>query len=226
MNAGVGDSSSLPTYGSSHEGNSAPPTRGRPPAPVTAEKIGLLESKLRQALDSAAFESPVVRVSSGVYQFGSAVRAFVNLREDGEAEASYDGSTFMPLDDFISSVSKRGRQASIPTPPQAARSQAPAAAVPGAQVTMAAAITAVSKSQSELGGSAHPGHSRSSPSTAYPGDERGRMGRNSVDTQRSPSPQGETNNLGIRPGGRTMSAPTRRDILSSQSALSTSGSTG
>lgn len=228
-NAGANGLSGLQAQSSSHEGNAAPPARSRP-ASTASENVAMLEAKLRQALDSAVFESPVVRVSLGVYQFGLNVRALVQLREDGEAEASCDGSHFQPLDEFIESVSKRGRQMSNPTPPQTARPQAPLAppqtpSVTTAPVAPETAASVALKSQSELSGLAVPlGHSRSSPSAARPGEERGQVGRGAgAGALRSPSPPGEVNSSFIRTSGRTMSAPTApmwRDPLQTNSATS------
>lgn len=84
-----------------------PPTQHAPPLPPPVN-MELMESKLREALDKAAFERAVVRVESGVYDFGQ-MRAIVRLTSDNEVVASrQDGQNrFEPIDDFIRNVAKR-----------------------------------------------------------------------------------------------------------------------
>lgn len=71
----------------------------------SASRSALMEAKLRDALDRAAFECAVVRLETGVYSFGPSAQAVrVKLSEGEEVVASQAGGPFVPIDDFIAAV--------------------------------------------------------------------------------------------------------------------------
>lgn len=127
----------------------------------------LMEGKLRGALDKAAFECAVVRVETGVYNFGPSVQAVVELTASEEVVASRNGGPFEPIDNFIMRVAEESRRASSrqslidegsPTPPQrhasppqpaAATAPAPAAPQPQAAPAAQAAPTAAPQPQAQ-----------------------------------------------------------------------------
>lgn len=75
---------------------------------ASAESLMLMEQRLREALDRASFESAVVRVESGIYNFGPTVRAVVELTADNEVVATHwpcdNDSPWEPIDDFIHNI--------------------------------------------------------------------------------------------------------------------------
>jgi len=73
-----------------------------------------MEQKLREALDCASFECPVVRVETGVYNFGPHVRATVKLTADNEVVAAREDSHFEPLEDFIRNIAREARSPQEP----------------------------------------------------------------------------------------------------------------
>lgn len=76
---------------------------------LSAEAIALMEQKLREALDNASFECAVVRVDTGIYNFG-AVTAMVELAaETMEVVALRSDGTFEPIDDFIRHIAQESR---------------------------------------------------------------------------------------------------------------------
>lgn len=77
--------------------------------PSARSRAELMEAKLRDALDKAAFECAVVRIEPGLYNFGPSVEAVVELTEEEEVIASRLGGPFEPIDDFIRRVADEGR---------------------------------------------------------------------------------------------------------------------
>jgi hypothetical protein len=78
--------------------------------PLSAEAVTLMEQKLREALDNASFECAVVRVDTGIYNFG-AVTAMVELAaETMEVVALRSDGTFEPIDDFIRHIAQESRR--------------------------------------------------------------------------------------------------------------------
>jgi len=75
----------------------------------STEDIQLMEHKLREALDRASFECAVVRIETGVYDFGPNVRAVVELTQDNEVVASQGDGVFEPIDDFIQNIAEDSR---------------------------------------------------------------------------------------------------------------------
>jgi len=92
----------------------------RPPQPpnnsARASVVGPLymEQKLREALDSASFECAVVRVETGVYNFGPHVRATVKLTADNEVVAAREDGHFEPIEDFIRNIAREARSPQEP----------------------------------------------------------------------------------------------------------------
>jgi len=76
----------------------------------TAETPGAgqatMEQRLRQILEAVKFESLVVRLGHGHYQFGKSVRARVQLRADNQVYASLDGSDYEPVEVFIARMTQ------------------------------------------------------------------------------------------------------------------------
>lgn len=68
-----------------------------------------MEQKLREALDKASFECAVVRMDTGIYNFGPSVRAMVELNADNEVIASRDGVHFEHIDFFIQHIAQQSR---------------------------------------------------------------------------------------------------------------------
>eukprot|EP00443_Scrippsiella_acuminata_P007524 CAMPEP_0115236678 /NCGR_PEP_ID=MMETSP0270-20121206/35971_1 /TAXON_ID=71861 /ORGANISM="Scrippsiella trochoidea, Strain CCMP3099" /LENGTH=487 /DNA_ID=CAMNT_0002651541 /DNA_START=1 /DNA_END=1461 /DNA_ORIENTATION=- len=69
-----------------------------------------MENKLRDALEKARFECSVSRFEPGVYDFGTDVRAVLELTEDEEVVASRNGEPFEHIDDFIRAIVAESRQ--------------------------------------------------------------------------------------------------------------------
>jgi len=89
--------------------------------PTARDRLMLLEERLRDILEATQFESLVVRLGSGLYQFGKTVRACVRLREDNQVYASTDGVDYEPVESFIAKIaqmeaSKAPRSGSQPPP--------------------------------------------------------------------------------------------------------------
>jgi len=76
---------------------------------ASAQSVLLMEEKLRDALDRAAFECAVVRVETGIYEFGPS-RALVELTPSGEVIASEDGENFEPIDSFILGIASETQE--------------------------------------------------------------------------------------------------------------------
>jgi len=72
--------------------------------PTARDKLMMLEERLRDILEATQFESLVVRLGSGLYQFGKSVRACVRLREDNQVYASTDGVDYEPVESFIAKI--------------------------------------------------------------------------------------------------------------------------
>lgn len=98
---------------------------GQSPVPSTTptarDKLMMLEERLRDILEATQFESLVVRLGSGLYQFGPSVRACVRLREDNQVYASKDGVDYEPVESFIAKITnaeaaKAPRSGSQPPP--------------------------------------------------------------------------------------------------------------
>lgn len=111
-------------------------------------RLGAMESRLRGALEAAQFESVVVRLGPGYYQFGKMVRAWVHLNADGQVYVSQNEVDHEPIEAFLTRISlqeggKDAFAAPAPTPTPAA-TQSPGSSVgvllappppgPGAQV--------------------------------------------------------------------------------------------
>lgn len=64
-----------------------------------------MEEKLREMLEVAQFDSLVVRLCDGWYQFGEKVRVSMRMVADGDLYASLDQVNFIPFDTFIRSIS-------------------------------------------------------------------------------------------------------------------------
>lgn len=71
--------------------------------------VQIMEQKLKEALDWASFECPVLRLETGVYSFGS-LKALVILTDEGHVEASVDGTTFQPIDVFLQQATMKSQQ--------------------------------------------------------------------------------------------------------------------
>jgi len=89
--------------------------------PTARDRLMLLEERLRDILEATQFESLVVRLGSGLYQFGKSVRACVRLREDNQVYASTDGVEYEPVESFIAKITnmeatKPPRSGSQPPP--------------------------------------------------------------------------------------------------------------
>lgn len=72
-----------------------------------------LEERLRDVLEEAQFESLVIRLGDGWYQFGEQVRANVKMNDDGHVYASVDQICYEPLGLFIGKISA-SKQSSTP----------------------------------------------------------------------------------------------------------------
>lgn len=72
----------------------------------SSEGVLLMEQRLREALDGASFECAVVRVESGIYDFGPSVRAVVKLTAEGEVVACQGEGPWVPIDDFIRDIAQ------------------------------------------------------------------------------------------------------------------------
>jgi len=94
-------------------------------AATSTARAELMEGKLRDALDRAAFECAVVRVEPGVYNFGPSVQAVVQLTENDEVVASRDGGPFEPIDSFIQRVGEEGSGGSGSEEPEVMEEAAP-----------------------------------------------------------------------------------------------------
>jgi len=92
--------------------SNGPRTATLPASRLSTEGMQLMEQKLREALDHASFECAVIRIETGVYDFGPSVRAEVRLTMDNEVVASReeDSSHFEPIDEFIRSVAQESRR--------------------------------------------------------------------------------------------------------------------
>mmetsp|Transcript_33659 Transcript_33659/g.106927 ORF Transcript_33659/g.106927 Transcript_33659/m.106927 type:complete len:722 (-) Transcript_33659:224-2389(-) len=77
----------------------------------TASGAAFMEQKLREALDEASFECAVVRVETGIYNFGPAVRAMVKLTPENDVVASRDDGHFQPIGEFIRNIAHEARGA-------------------------------------------------------------------------------------------------------------------
>jgi len=66
-----------------------------------------MEERLREVLEAVQFDSLVVRLSNGWYQFGDQVRASVRMNADGWLYASSDQVNFEALESFIGRVSRQ-----------------------------------------------------------------------------------------------------------------------
>eukprot|EP00927_Polykrikos_kofoidii_P043707 TRINITY_DN37789_c0_g1_i1.p1 TRINITY_DN37789_c0_g1~~TRINITY_DN37789_c0_g1_i1.p1 ORF type:complete len:934 (+),score=146.63 TRINITY_DN37789_c0_g1_i1:129-2930(+) len=124
---------------------------------LNRDRAIILETKLREVLDTVSFADPVVRLSVGVYEFGS-VRAYLKLDDDDGIFASRDESTYEPIEVFVQSLGKmRGSSRSLLTGVENASSDAdvshlvttpPPFSAPGTM--RAAAVAAVGNEDGEV----------------------------------------------------------------------------
>jgi hypothetical protein len=214
---------------SRHSPRPKPQAREKPPhdaRTISAEAVLVMEQKLREALDRASFECPVVRVENGIYNFGPNIRAVVDLSPDNEVLACLqDDGDWAPIDEFIRNIAQRQHigdshplAATLPAEPQLERRQlgpAAKAAQPysgslgapvmasgsgslGAPVTMGSGTGAVSSASPRLVTTANP----APPSVA--------MGRQAAGTtpervrmpgQPSPHPSAQYAQVALQNGG-------------------------
>jgi apolipoprotein D and lipocalin family protein len=85
-------------------------TAGVPDFAFNDKAVGLMDQKLREALEDAAFESAVARVDAGLYSFGP-VTAMVEFSPEGEVVAVREDGTAEPIYEFIRKVSEEIRRA-------------------------------------------------------------------------------------------------------------------
>lgn len=80
-----------------------------------------VETQLREALDFACYERPVIRLGRGLYKFGDD-RVYVK-QVDGKLLASADSISFSPIDAFISQLRAGSVRRPTPVPQQATTDQ-------------------------------------------------------------------------------------------------------
>lgn len=88
----------------------SPPSARYLPISASPEAVAVMEQKLREALDSAAFECPVTRVDTGIYSFGPSVTTMVDLTPEGEVVALRTNGSFERIDEFIRKVAEEHRR--------------------------------------------------------------------------------------------------------------------
>jgi len=82
------------------------------PSPVptpSRERMKAMEERLCDVLDAMQFESLVVRLGNGLYQFGRSWRAHIRLGENQEVYASKDDTDYEPIRTFIAKISQQER---------------------------------------------------------------------------------------------------------------------
>jgi len=101
-------------YSGRQNGSPRPPQPPNNSARASVAGPLFMEQKLREALDSASFECAVVRVETGVYNFGPLVRATVKLTADNEVVAAREDGHFEPIEDFIRNIAREARSPQEP----------------------------------------------------------------------------------------------------------------